>query len=167
IAQSKALTPRADEPASPPRDDSHGEAFPTATRLDAGQDRENIPKTSAMPHESSPSVTSLGGDEGRSRLWRMLKRLEEMFKRMLQTLGGMMDQEEDFGIERDSNKSTDKGSESTGEMANVLSSMGAANILDSGGLKEVFPLLVYLFPLLLSLLVKRIPLLLLSLQLLL
>ncbi|GJY64136.1 hypothetical protein Tco_0465596 [Tanacetum coccineum] len=38
----------------------------------------------------------------------------------------------------DSNKSTDKGSESTGEMANVLSSMGAANILASGGLKEVF-----------------------------
>ncbi|GKB09186.1 hypothetical protein Tco_0837498 [Tanacetum coccineum] len=64
IAQSKALTPGADEPASPPRDDSHGEAFPTATSLDAGQDRENIPKTSAMPHESSPRVTSLGGDEG-------------------------------------------------------------------------------------------------------
>ncbi|GJY71974.1 hypothetical protein Tco_0475677 [Tanacetum coccineum] len=64
IAQSKALTPGADEPASPPRDDSHGEAFPTASSLDAGQDRENIPKTSAMPHESSPRVTSLGGDEG-------------------------------------------------------------------------------------------------------
>ncbi|GJY91974.1 putative ribonuclease H-like domain-containing protein [Tanacetum coccineum] len=64
IAQSKALTPGADEPASPLRDDSHGEAFPTATSLDAGQDRENIPKTSAMPHESSPRVTSLGGDEG-------------------------------------------------------------------------------------------------------
>ncbi|GKF92979.1 hypothetical protein Tco_0279698, partial [Tanacetum coccineum] len=52
--------------------------------------------------------------------------------------GGMMDQGEDFGIERDSNKSTDKRSESTGEMANVLSSMRAANILASRGLKEVF-----------------------------
>ncbi|GKD08186.1 hypothetical protein Tco_1187871 [Tanacetum coccineum] len=50
----------------------------------------------------------------------------------------MMDQGEDFSIERDSNKSTDKGSESTREMVNVLSSMGAANILASGGLKEVF-----------------------------
>ncbi|GKB85689.1 hypothetical protein Tco_0957961 [Tanacetum coccineum] len=49
-----------------------------------------------------------------------------------------MDQGEDFGIERDSNKRIDKGSESTGEMVNVLSSMGAANILDNGGLKEVF-----------------------------
>ncbi|GKE33919.1 hypothetical protein Tco_1453241, partial [Tanacetum coccineum] len=102
-----SLTPGADESASPPRDDSHGEAFPTATSLYAGQDRENIPKTSAMPHESSPE-------------------------------GGMMDQGEDFGIERDSNESTDKGSESTREMANVLSSVGAANILASGGLKEVF-----------------------------
>ncbi|GJU48184.1 hypothetical protein Tco_1217739, partial [Tanacetum coccineum] len=50
------------------RDDSHGEAFPTATSLDAGQDRENIPKTSAIPHESSPRVTSLGGVEGNLQL---------------------------------------------------------------------------------------------------
>ncbi|GJZ72384.1 hypothetical protein Tco_0636235 [Tanacetum coccineum] len=56
---------------------------------------------------------------------------------MLQT-GGTMDQGEDFSIERYSNKSTDKGSESTGEMENVLSFMGAANILASRGLKEVF-----------------------------
>nr|GFA05627.1 hypothetical protein [Tanacetum cinerariifolium] len=39
-------------------------AFPTVTRLDAGQDRENIAKTSAMPHEALPRVTSLGGGEG-------------------------------------------------------------------------------------------------------
>ncbi|GKC33323.1 hypothetical protein Tco_1040617 [Tanacetum coccineum] len=53
-----------DETASPTRDDRHGEAFPIATSLDAGQDRENITKTSAMPHEASPGVTSLGGGEG-------------------------------------------------------------------------------------------------------
>ncbi|GKB33441.1 hypothetical protein Tco_0872842, partial [Tanacetum coccineum] len=40
--------------------------------------------------------------------------------------------------EKDSSRSTDKGSESTVDLANVLSSMGAANILASGGLKEVF-----------------------------
>ncbi|GKF77119.1 hypothetical protein Tco_0229589, partial [Tanacetum coccineum] len=40
--------------------------------------------------------------------------------------------------EKDSSRSTDKGSESTGDLANVLSSVGAANILASGGLKEVF-----------------------------
>nr|GFA44642.1 hypothetical protein [Tanacetum cinerariifolium] len=54
IAQSKALSPVADKPASLLRDDRQGEAFPTVTSLDAGQDRENIAKTYAMPHESSP-----------------------------------------------------------------------------------------------------------------
>nr|GEX08248.1 retrovirus-related Pol polyprotein from transposon TNT 1-94 [Tanacetum cinerariifolium] len=41
-----------------------GEAFPTVTSLDAGQDRENIIKTSALSHESTPRVTSLDADEG-------------------------------------------------------------------------------------------------------
>ncbi|GJW50223.1 hypothetical protein Tco_0091574 [Tanacetum coccineum] len=72
------LTPEQMDPASPPRDDSHGEAFPTATSLDAGQDRENIPKTSAMPHESSPMVTSLGGDEGS--LQTQAQELNELFE---------------------------------------------------------------------------------------
>ncbi|GKE24826.1 hypothetical protein Tco_1436338, partial [Tanacetum coccineum] len=54
----------ADETASPTRDDRHEEAFPTASSLDAGQDMENIAKTSAMPHEASPRVTYLGGGEG-------------------------------------------------------------------------------------------------------
>nr|GEZ39845.1 ribonuclease H-like domain, reverse transcriptase, RNA-dependent DNA polymerase [Tanacetum cinerariifolium] len=64
IAQSKALSTAADEPASLLRDDSQGEAFSTVTSLDAGQDRENIIKTSAFPHESTPMVTSLDADEG-------------------------------------------------------------------------------------------------------
>ncbi|GKD33420.1 hypothetical protein Tco_1248929 [Tanacetum coccineum] len=143
------LTPRADEPASPPRDDSHGEAFPTATSLYVGQDRENIPKTSTMPHESSPRVTSLSGDEGSLQLKLnefidFCTKLQSQHSQMATKIQrcskqeGMMDQREDFGIKIDSNKSTDKGSESTGEMVNVLSSMGAANILASGGLKEVF-----------------------------
>nr|GEY90137.1 ribonuclease H-like domain-containing protein [Tanacetum cinerariifolium] len=63
IAQSKAISPAADEPVSLSRDDRHEEAFPTVSSLDAGQDRENIAKTSAMPHESSPRVPSLDADE--------------------------------------------------------------------------------------------------------
>ncbi|GKD38874.1 hypothetical protein Tco_1259081 [Tanacetum coccineum] len=92
-----------------------------------------------MPHESSPRVTSLGGDEGSLQL-----KLNELidfctkFKSQHSQMAvkiqrGMMDQGEDFGIERDSNKNTDKGSKSTREMVNVLSSMGAANMLASGG----------------------------------
>nr|GEV82409.1 hypothetical protein [Tanacetum cinerariifolium] len=64
IAQSKALSPAADEHASLLRDDSQGEAFPTVSSLDAGQDMENINKTSVLPYESSPRVTSLDADEG-------------------------------------------------------------------------------------------------------
>nr|GEU33148.1 putative ribonuclease H-like domain-containing protein [Tanacetum cinerariifolium] len=64
IAQSKALSPATDEPASLLRDDRQGEAFPTISSLDAGQDRKNIAKTSALPHESSPRVSSLDADEG-------------------------------------------------------------------------------------------------------
>nr|GFB79342.1 hypothetical protein [Tanacetum cinerariifolium] len=75
--------------------------------------------TSAMPHEASPRVTSLGG-------------------------GGCskhegIDQGEDLlvgNIVKDSDKSADKRSDSTDDMANVLGTLGAANILASGGLRQ-------------------------------
>nr|GEV12782.1 hypothetical protein [Tanacetum cinerariifolium] len=63
IAQSKAFFFTADEHASLLRDDRQGETFPTVSSLDAGQDRENINKISALPYESSPRVTSLDADE--------------------------------------------------------------------------------------------------------
>nr|GEU57189.1 reverse transcriptase domain-containing protein [Tanacetum cinerariifolium] len=97
------------------------EAFPTVTRLDAGQDMENITKTSAMPHEALPRVTSLG-DGG-------------CFKHR------GMDQGEDLLVRDtmiDSDKIADKGSDNTYEMANVLGTLGAANIIASGGLRSVF-----------------------------
>nr|GEV98129.1 putative ribonuclease H-like domain-containing protein [Tanacetum cinerariifolium] len=58
--------PRAwyDEPASLLRDVSQREAFLTVFGLEARQDRENIIKTSALPHDSTPKVTSLDADEG-------------------------------------------------------------------------------------------------------
>nr|GEV63989.1 copia protein [Tanacetum cinerariifolium] len=62
-AVSKALSTAVDEPASPLGDDSQGEAFLTVSGLEAGQDRENIIKTSALPHDSTPRVTSLDVDE--------------------------------------------------------------------------------------------------------
>nr|GEU82860.1 hypothetical protein [Tanacetum cinerariifolium] len=61
IAQSKALSPAADEPASLSRDDRQGEAFPTDP---LSFDQRVLAKTSALPHESSPRVTSLDADEG-------------------------------------------------------------------------------------------------------
>nr|GFA91974.1 hypothetical protein [Tanacetum cinerariifolium] len=45
-------------------DDSQGEACPTISGLEAEQDRENIIKTSTLPHDSPPRVTSFTADEG-------------------------------------------------------------------------------------------------------
>nr|GFB04544.1 hypothetical protein [Tanacetum cinerariifolium] len=119
ISQSKALPTAADEPASPLGDDSQGEAFPTITGLDAGQDRENIMKTSALPHDSTPRVTSLDADEGRSA---KLSRDNAPIK------GRSMEIGEEAGVE----KSTKRGSNDTEELVNVLTYMDAANILTSG-----------------------------------
>nr|GEX63020.1 hypothetical protein [Tanacetum cinerariifolium] len=64
IAQSLALLPIADEPASPVGDVSQGKACPTNPGLEANQDRADIPKTSTLPSDSTPTVTSLAADEG-------------------------------------------------------------------------------------------------------
>ncbi|GKA60426.1 hypothetical protein Tco_0759833 [Tanacetum coccineum] len=181
IAQSKALSLEADEPTSLPRDVRHGEAFPTVSSLDAGQDRETIAKTSAIPHDSPLRVTSPGGDEVSmqptidelmefysnlqtqatnmaaqiknqdleiSQLKARVKVLEDIVMRRQGAVqedapnrGGedLWVSREDLADDKEASERTDKGSESTGEMENILSSMGAANILASGGLKEVSP----------------------------
>nr|GEW31702.1 hypothetical protein [Tanacetum cinerariifolium] len=53
-----------DEPTSPFGDDSQGEAYPTISGIEAEQDRANIIKTSTLPHDSPPRVTSLAANEG-------------------------------------------------------------------------------------------------------
>nr|GFC42725.1 hypothetical protein [Tanacetum cinerariifolium] len=58
------LPPVADEPASPLRDVSQGEACPTDFGFEADQDRANIAKNSTLPIDSTPRVTSLAADEG-------------------------------------------------------------------------------------------------------
>nr|GEY98282.1 hypothetical protein [Tanacetum cinerariifolium] len=87
IAQSKALFPASDKLVSLLRDDSQGEAFPTITSLDVGQDRENIIKTSALPHESTPRVTSLDADEGREEV--IVKRSSNDTEEMVNVLSFM------------------------------------------------------------------------------
>nr|GEX06621.1 hypothetical protein [Tanacetum cinerariifolium] len=137
IAQSKAFSPAADKPASLLRDDNQGEAFLTVSSLDAGQDRENINKTSALPHESSPRVPSLDADEGNlkiSGLKARVKILEDIYRGREEPAQedapikrGSMEIEEEVGVER----RTELGSNDTEEMVNVFSAMEAANILTS------------------------------------
>nr|GEZ70124.1 reverse transcriptase domain-containing protein [Tanacetum cinerariifolium] len=138
IAQSKALSPVAYEPASLLRDDRQGEAFPTVSSLDAGQDRENIAKTYAMPHESSPRMAAKIKDQYLeiSRLKGRVKSLMDKERRRAKLTQedapitrGIIDIREELGAD----KSTELGSNDTEEMVNVLSSMEAANILSSRG----------------------------------
>nr|GFD20433.1 hypothetical protein [Tanacetum cinerariifolium] len=64
IAQSSALPTVADEPASPVRDDSQWEACPTDSGFIENQDRATIAKSSTLPRDSAPRVTSLAVEEG-------------------------------------------------------------------------------------------------------
>nr|GFB66720.1 hypothetical protein [Tanacetum cinerariifolium] len=64
IAQSSALSPVADEPASSLRDVSQSEACLTDSGFGADQDRANIAKTSTLPYDLAPRVTSPAVDEG-------------------------------------------------------------------------------------------------------
>nr|GFA77037.1 hypothetical protein [Tanacetum cinerariifolium] len=56
------------EPTSPLRDVIEGEACPTDSGFGADQDRSNIAKTSTLPHDSAPRVTSPAADEGTLRV---------------------------------------------------------------------------------------------------
>nr|GEY26421.1 hypothetical protein [Tanacetum cinerariifolium] len=168
ISQSKALPTAADEHASLLRDDSQGEAFLTVTSLDAGQDMENIIKTSALPHYSTPRVTSLDADEGSMQqklqelmdlctgLQRQQTQMATKIKAQDLEISGLkarikLLKDKDKGSEEPSGddapikgrsieigeevkveRSTERGSNDTEEMVNVLTSMDAANILTSG-----------------------------------
>nr|GFC59004.1 hypothetical protein [Tanacetum cinerariifolium] len=65
IAQSSILPTVVDEPASPLRDISQGEAYRTNSGFIAGQDKETIDKSSTLPYDSAPRVTSPVADEGK------------------------------------------------------------------------------------------------------
>nr|GEV71984.1 reverse transcriptase domain-containing protein [Tanacetum cinerariifolium] len=62
IAQSFALLIVADEPESPLRDISQGEACPIDSDFIADQDRATIAKSSTLPHDSAPRVTSYAAE---------------------------------------------------------------------------------------------------------
>nr|GFC75665.1 hypothetical protein [Tanacetum cinerariifolium] len=64
IAQSSDLPTVADKPASPMRDVSEGEACPTEYGFIADHDRATIAKSSTLPHDLAPRVTSPAADEG-------------------------------------------------------------------------------------------------------
>nr|GEW81502.1 hypothetical protein [Tanacetum cinerariifolium] len=64
ITQSSALPTVTNEHASPVRDVSEGEACPTESGFIVDHDRATIAKSSTLPHDSAPRVTSPAADEG-------------------------------------------------------------------------------------------------------
>nr|GEW69700.1 putative ribonuclease H-like domain-containing protein [Tanacetum cinerariifolium] len=115
IAQSSALPPVADEPVSRLRDISEGEAYPTDSGFKADQDRANIAKSSTLPYDSAPRVTSHAADEGRV--------AAERSKDDAPNKGRNLDEGE---------AAAERVSDDTKGMETVLTSIDAATVLASG-----------------------------------
>nr|GEX05633.1 hypothetical protein [Tanacetum cinerariifolium] len=135
IAQSSALPPIADEPASPLRDVSQGEACPTNSGFGADQDMANIAKTSTLPHDSAPRVTSPAIDEGTQEL--EINKLKDIVKLLEDREGVAAERSKDDAAIKGRNldereASAKRVSDDTEEMATVLTSMDAATVLASG-----------------------------------
>nr|GEW92065.1 putative ribonuclease H-like domain-containing protein [Tanacetum cinerariifolium] len=129
IAQSSTLPTAADKPASPLGDDSQREACPTVSGLEAKQDRANILKTSTLPHDSTPMVTSLVADEGsmQQQLFELMDLCAEPSGEDATIKGKSLEIGDEAVVER----STERGSNDTEELVNVLTSLDATNILTS------------------------------------
>nr|GEW80111.1 hypothetical protein [Tanacetum cinerariifolium] len=135
IAQSSALPPVADKPTSPIGDDSQGEACPTNSGLEVAYNKANITKTSTLPSDSTPRVTSLAADEEINSLKARIKLLEDKHRGVAKQSGDdapikgkRVDEEEE---------AAKRVSDDTKEMGTVLTSMDAASILTSGGVQVV------------------------------
>nr|GEY73471.1 hypothetical protein [Tanacetum cinerariifolium] len=130
ILPNQKFTFQKDEPASPLEDDSQGEAFPTVSGLEAKQDMENIIKTSALPHESPPRVTSIAADEGS--MQHKLQELTNLYTRLQREDATIKGRSLEIGEEAGVEKSTERGGNDTEELVNVLTSLVAASILTNG-----------------------------------
>nr|GEW93823.1 ribonuclease H-like domain-containing protein [Tanacetum cinerariifolium] len=109
----------ADEPASPLRDVSQGEACPTDSSFKADQDRTNIAKTSTLPYDSAPRVTSPVAVEGKDREGLVGERSGDDAP----IKGRNLDEGE---------VATERVSDDTEEMATILTFMDATTVLASG-----------------------------------
>nr|GEY97294.1 hypothetical protein [Tanacetum cinerariifolium] len=130
-----AMLVHQDEPASPQRDVSQEEAYPTNSGFIADQDRATIDKSSTLPHDSVPRVTSPAAVEGTQEV--EISRLKERVKQLKEREGvAATNSGDDAPIKGRSideeEAATERVSDDTKEMATVLTSMDAAIVLASG-----------------------------------
>nr|GEU73077.1 retrovirus-related Pol polyprotein from transposon TNT 1-94 [Tanacetum cinerariifolium] len=132
IAQSKALSPVADEPASLLRDDRQGEAFLNYATKTSGIDGtmyQPAKATTQMAAKIKVQDLEISGLKARVKFLEDKDRgSAEHTQEDAPIKGGIIETEEEVGAD----KSTEIGSNDTDEMVNVLSSMEATNILTSG-----------------------------------
>nr|GEY24009.1 copia protein [Tanacetum cinerariifolium] len=132
IAQSSVPPTVADEPGSPLRDVSQREACPTDSGFIADQDRATIDKSSTLPYDSVPRVTSPAAVEGTREV--EINRLKERVK-LLEDREGVaaIRSGDDAPIKGRSmderEEATERISDDSEEMATVLTSMDAATVL--------------------------------------
>nr|GEX66987.1 hypothetical protein [Tanacetum cinerariifolium] len=132
IAQSSALPTVADEPASLGIDDSQGEACPTDSGFIAGQDRATIAKSSTLPYDSAPRVTSPAAEEGTQEV--EIIRLKERVKDLEDKEGVIEDKyRDDAPIKgrrcNEGEADAERISTDSEEIARVLTSLDATNVL--------------------------------------
>nr|GEY62284.1 hypothetical protein [Tanacetum cinerariifolium] len=131
IAQSSVPLTVADEPASPLRDVSQREACPTDSGFIADQDRATIDKSSTLPCDSAPRVTSpaTAKEVEINKLKERVKLLEDR-ERVAATRS--VDDAPIKGRSMDEgNAATERISDDSKEMATVLTSMDAAIVFAS------------------------------------
>nr|GEV81949.1 hypothetical protein [Tanacetum cinerariifolium] len=126
IAQSSALLTIVDEPASPMRDVSEGEACPTESGFIADQDRATIAKSPTLPHDSAPRAQEVDILRLKERVQVLEDRESVVAKHSRDDapIKGRSINEGKAAAERISNDSED--------IARVLTSMDAATVLAGG-----------------------------------
>nr|GEX29567.1 hypothetical protein [Tanacetum cinerariifolium] len=132
IAQSSVPPTIADEPASPLRDVSQGEACPTDSSFIANQDRATIAKSSTLPHDSAPRVTSPVADEGN--MQQTIHELTVLCTSLQCKLSKLTDkfQAQEGRSMDEGEAATERISDDSEEMETVLTSIDAITILASG-----------------------------------
>nr|GEY50829.1 reverse transcriptase domain-containing protein [Tanacetum cinerariifolium] len=123
IAQSSALPTIVDEPASPLRDVSQREACPTDSGFIADRDRETIAKSSSLPHDSAPRVTSHAADEGTQEM--EINRLKEKVK--------LLEDRDEVAVQRSEDDASTKGRSLDEAKAAAKRIRGIADVPTSSG----------------------------------
>nr|GEW62137.1 hypothetical protein [Tanacetum cinerariifolium] len=127
-----ALLTVADEPASPLIDVSQGEACLTNSGFIADQDRATIDKSSTLPHDSAPRITSPTAVEGSMQLTILeLTALCTILQRKLSELTAKFQAQEGRSMD-EGEEATERTSDDTEEMETVLTSIDAATVLAIG-----------------------------------